>query len=125
MALTVFFAYKLRRVVSHTSDSNIGLEFRALIFKNTILVVFGLTSTIVSYSIFAVTRQSAFVFMDVVINSIVIGLMFQYNEEKYKWICRPCIAICLVDWKSHERVGSLSTKGRPSTELRIVPVADS
>lgn len=123
IALTVVFAYKLRKILAHTMDKKIGLEFRGLIFKNTLLTLFGLISTIVAYGLFIVTRQSAAIFLDVVVNSSIIGLMFQYNEPRYKLLCHPCIALCLEPRAKHLRVQSLSATASPTTELpNIVPV---
>ena len=53
-----------------------------------------------SYVLFMLLNQGAFLYADNLINCMVIGLMFRYNERHFKSLCRPCIVLCFSCDKS-------------------------
>ena len=105
ISLGVIFTLKLRQFVKLvSSDSPNGdspqspqsshqFKLEALIIKNNILTIFGILSSTVGYALY-ISFDSIFLFIDAVVNTMIIGLMFYWNERYYKRLCRPCMMTC-------------------------------
>ena len=110
----MIFGMKLKQTLSmNTMDDAQGrrsvctgsahdFKLKSLIIKNSILTFIGSLSTLINYAIFMASTQltggnGIFIYLDVYINTLVIGLMFQYNEKYYKKCCKCCIVLCLRD----------------------------
>jgi len=86
----------LRHISSANKDNeHLNLNLKSLIFKNAILTVTGSVSTITAYAVWIMVPVSATpLYIDLVVNCLVIGLMSKSNEKHYKRLCRPCIMVC-------------------------------
>ena len=80
----------------HSDDQQISFKFKSLIFKHAILTLIGNISTIGCPLLWMMTDIVAFLYFDILINSMVIGLGFKYNEKVYKRLCAPCITGCFL-----------------------------
>lgn len=94
------FSFKLNKLLmDHKDNENIKFQFKSLIVKNTILSLTGSISTVVCWLlwrfIFGVMTW-LFLYFELFINCIVIGLMFKYNDNWYKRFCKCCIMICFI-----------------------------
>jgi len=97
IVLCVLFAVKLRRLLAANEDNDhLNLPLKTLIFKNSILTLTGSVSTIAAYAVWIYFPVSATpLYIDLVVNCLVIGLMLKSNEAHYLCLCRPCILVCM------------------------------
>ena len=97
MLFGMMFVNKLRPIMRGCHEANKRGEFRfqMLIIKNTLLTVLGIISTIMALAMWGF-GISIGLWIDVFLNSLVISLMFKYNEHHYKQLCRPCIWVCIM-----------------------------
>ena len=97
VCLAMLFSVKLTKLLTLQGDSNehLKLEFKALIIRNHILTVSGLVSTLSCYATWYFVGEKTLVHLDLFVNSLVVGLMYRYNKKYYKYLCRPCILLCL------------------------------
>ena len=89
------FSFKLSQF-NKSSDRSDNFQFEALIVKNNILTVVGCISTTLFYVLWFTMDPILFLFVDVMINCLVIGLMQKSNETLYKRLCGPCIMLCMI-----------------------------
>ena len=97
----VIFSVKLNKILSkNDSDIDMKFYFKSLIVKICILTLTGSVSTITCYFLwgsFLLEIGAIFLYLDVLINVMVIGLMFKYNEKYYKKCCKCFIVLCLLN----------------------------
>eukprot|EP01083_Nonionella_stella_P108169 314305_1 len=92
IAFGVIFAMKLKVLLSANTDNRL----KALIVKNSILTVTGSISTVSSYLIWIILTFGTGLYIDLLVNCLVIGLMFKYNSKLYKRLCKCCIVMCFL-----------------------------
>mmetsp|Transcript_58133 Transcript_58133/g.92349 ORF Transcript_58133/g.92349 Transcript_58133/m.92349 type:complete len:367 (+) Transcript_58133:37-1137(+) len=101
--LTVMFTVKLNKLLSHNDDNEeIRFEFKTLIVKICILSMAGAISTISCWVLWMMMPAEVthiddiFLYLDLLVNATVIGLMFKYNDKYYRTMCRSCILLCFL-----------------------------
>lgn len=128
----VIFAVKLRQIINlgTTSDPHEASKYsklKELVIKNNILVIVGCVSTTAGYALWFFTRDMWYLYSDLYINCLVIGLMFSRNELYYKRMCGPCIWICRRKCRPKRNIGKLegemvkSMSMTPTTSLSNSP----
>eukprot|EP00484_Ammonia_sp_Unknown_P002318 CAMPEP_0197074662 /NCGR_PEP_ID=MMETSP1384-20130603/211222_1 /TAXON_ID=29189 /ORGANISM="Ammonia sp." /LENGTH=215 /DNA_ID=CAMNT_0042513503 /DNA_START=583 /DNA_END=1230 /DNA_ORIENTATION=+ len=127
-AFTVVFCVKLQKLLSMDKGQvpYRRRAFRALIVKLSILTVVGFVSTVVCWVCavkFRATVGLLFVYADVLINCLINGLMFRYNERAYKRLCKHCVACVFAmcggkkpQMESHRQLSSGSSLYLERTE---------
>lgn len=101
----IMFTLRLRRFVQMGDQSpdarkqRARFKIEALIVKNDILCVIGCISTSTGYLLWTFTFNMMFLYCDLFVNTLCIGLMFSVNEVHYKRLCRPCILLWF--WRCH------------------------
>ena len=100
----VIFGIKLKKLLSDhkTNNERVKFQYKSLIIKNALLTLVGCISIIVNVSLSAATGSSMFLYFDLFINCVVIGMMFQYNDKWYKTCCKCCIVLCYVTFDKIE-----------------------
>ena len=96
------FTVKLNSILSddYRKDETAKFKFKSLIIKNGILTITGSISTMAAYILWLTPILDLgyfFLYFDLFLNCLVIGLMFKYNEKWYKKCCRCCIVLCLTN----------------------------
>jgi len=89
------FVIKLKRILK-VQDGQITKstkKFKDIMTKNTLLTLVAVTSTLVCFFIFIPAQWAFFVYLDRFVNSLIITLMFGYNNKRYKKLCKCCIRI--------------------------------
>eukprot|EP01084_Bolivina_argentea_P154881 269962_1 len=99
--LCAIFVNKLNKLLSveYKYNNCISFKFKSLIMKNTILTLTAATSTFLSYFLWftnIVGIGGAFIYFDMFLNTLVIGLMFKYNDHHYRRLCKCCIYLCFM-----------------------------
>eukprot|EP00484_Ammonia_sp_Unknown_P020153 CAMPEP_0197035636 /NCGR_PEP_ID=MMETSP1384-20130603/13377_1 /TAXON_ID=29189 /ORGANISM="Ammonia sp." /LENGTH=355 /DNA_ID=CAMNT_0042465721 /DNA_START=126 /DNA_END=1193 /DNA_ORIENTATION=- len=100
IAFGIMFSVKLHKLMSSASVANGGtvhFKLSSLILKNSILTLIGATSTLLSYALWITNLLgvgAVFLYTDLLVNCLMIGLMFEYNEKYYKLCCKCCIVCC-------------------------------
>lgn len=105
------FTLKLQRFVKNDiANQGIGtprdqFNFEALIIKNQILTMMGIVSTISAYALYSILPpgQNITLYVDNLLNCLVIGLMFRCNRLYYKRLCRPCIMCCFRECDPYQK----------------------
>eukprot|EP01083_Nonionella_stella_P041419 112314_1 len=94
------FGIKLNKLMSSQEDNKaIRFKLKSLIVKNTICTLTGSISTVTCwflYIAFSASQGGLFLFVDLIINSTSVGMMFQHNEKWYKRCCKGCITLCFT-----------------------------
>ena len=99
----IILTVKLRKFMAlHTNDAGgDGIvqkkktKLLPVITKNAILTVVGCISTICGQFLWALAGNLTFyLFTDLLINSVIVGLMFQWNDRYFRWFCGLCIRLC-------------------------------
>ena len=125
----VIFGIKLNTLYSnHQDNEELKVELRSLIIKNYILSLVGSISTIVNYSLTTVINTNMFLYLDLFLNCLVIGLMFKYNKKWYQICCKCFIVLCLIICdKSKNKVGDADNFGimNDAIQLNIRAVGDA
>eukprot|EP01084_Bolivina_argentea_P194130 333042_1 len=107
----LMFSIRLKKLLSmNKGNKNISFKFKGLIIKNSILTLCGTISTVLSYMIWIALAMSghgvgaSLLYADLIVNCVVIGLMFNYNDKAYKKLCSYCIRLCLttLDQSAHK-----------------------
>ena len=100
IVLGIIFSVKLNTLLSNQrEDEQSKLEFKGIIVKMVILTLIGSISTAISYMLWFqgfLYVGSVFLWTDLFVNCVVIGLMFKYNEKYYKRCCRCFILLCFM-----------------------------
>ena len=100
----VIFGVKLQKFIKMgTAGTNQvkQFKFKSLIIKNQILTIVGCVTTTFGFILYPLTEDSTSICIDFLVNCVVIGLMLKWNEPYYKWLCRPCICICVRCYSSN------------------------
>eukprot|EP01083_Nonionella_stella_P293553 998360_1 len=92
------FVLKLKVLLSSNVDDHmqtkLDFRYKSLIVKNSILTLTGSISTIAAYIIWIASSFVTGMYIDLLVNCLVIGLMFNYNTKIYKRLCKCCIGMC-------------------------------
>jgi len=78
-------------------------KIKAVMVKNTILVSCASLFTLCNWIGWVVVAApsglgSTLLYLDVLLNVVLVSLMFKYNEKYYKLLCRCCIRKCLTEF---------------------------
>ena len=112
------FTHKLRQIMSGNDENNgLNNKFRNLVLKNAICSIHGSLSTIISPILWLKTHFVCWLYLDLFLNSMVIGLMQSHNQKLYECICNPCIScvrirLLIVDSPAWQKVKSASANMR-------------
>eukprot|EP01084_Bolivina_argentea_P029656 55065_1 len=99
----VIFSIKLHKLLSkNEGNETTKFRFKTLVLKNTIVSISGSISTIACWMLWIFMIQidyklgfgALFLYLDLFVNCMCIGLMFKYNEKWYKRICKCFILMC-------------------------------
>ena len=102
ITIGAIFGVKLNKVLKHSSeDKKSSFKLKSLIIKNTILTAFGSISTLFNWFLWLISAPMtgigiSFLYLDVWLNCLLLALMFKYNENHYKLLCKPCIWCCFI-----------------------------
>ena len=104
ITIGAIFGCKLKRVLRNGGDNDPKSSFKlkSLIIKNTILTTLGSVSTLFNWFAWLILTPLTgvgifFLYFDVWFNCLCLALMFRYNENSYKQLCKYCIKCCLMD----------------------------
>ena len=125
LLIGVIFSIKLNKLLSHhEANGDINFEYRSLIIKNSILSLLGSISTLVTYAL-GFTIDFIFLYLDVFLNCLVIGLMFKYNNKWYKICCKCFIVLCFIIYdKSKNKAKQDILRHMNSIQLNVRAVGD-
>ena len=117
----IIFGVKLNKLLSsHKDNDHIKFQFKSLIVKNGILTLTGSVSTIVNYLLWSSFIRATFLYLDLFINCLVIGLMFKYNEKWYKKLCKCWIILCFANCdKSKRKLKDTQIMGYVNDEIDL------
>eukprot|EP01084_Bolivina_argentea_P015103 28252_1 len=96
----IVFAFKLKQLLfGRMENKHTTHKFKLLIIKNFICTMVGAISTVLSYILSLVLYANLefgviFIYSDLIINVVVIGLMFSHNKQYYEKCCKCCILFC-------------------------------
>ena len=83
---------KLRKMLGkQRANRHIKEQFKALIWKVSVLTVTGSVTTLSCYVLWIGTGATGWLYFDVLANCVVTSLMFQHNQSLYRRLCRPCV----------------------------------
>ena len=109
--ICIIFAVKLNKVFyDHPENEDLKFQTKSIIVKNTILSITGMITTLVCWTYFYFGTKGmdgwALLYLDGLINCIVIGLMYGYITDRlYKRLCSCCIKLCFLNFdKSKEKI---------------------
>ena len=92
------FTVKLHSLLSGNHENEkIKFKFKALIVKNCILTLTGSVTSVTMYALYIMFDVGAFLYFDIFINCLVIGLMFAYNDDYYKRCCKCFVLLCFLE----------------------------
>ena len=104
----IFIAKLIRLLSNHKDNEHIQFGMKSLIVKICILTLTGSVSTILCWSLWIsdmLNFGAVFLYIDLFVNSMVIGLMFKTNEKHYKRLCKCWIILCFLNCdKSKEKL---------------------
>ena len=129
ITLSVIFSVKLSKLVKmgkSASNQSKQLELQALIAKQSILTVVGCISTTIAYALYSLLTMGVMLHLDFLINGMVIGLLFRWNDGLYSCLCRPCIILCpcsSVSSESSHMIEMAKLEQGKERVLNISPVA--
>eukprot|EP01083_Nonionella_stella_P036120 98565_1 len=95
LLLALLFGYKFHRITQNVDGSAaFQLDLVKIMIKNTVLAMTVLLSTISVWAILLATDagSTSMFHLDLFVNCFAIGLLYQYNEEYYLCVCKPCVA---------------------------------
>ena len=126
------FSVKLAKVLSNNKDNEkMKFEMKSLIVKICILVLTGSISTIFCWSLWVAMLGDIsglpVLFLDLFVNCLMVGLMFRYNDNYYKLLCKCCIVMCLRDCdrskqKLEDKEVQRYLRWRPASKLLEISV---
>lgn len=120
MVMGVLFTRKLQQVVHLMEDNqHVNLQLRKIVVQNTILIATGSISTLACYVLwFMFPIPTGFwLYLDLIVNCIVIGLSFPHNRKWYKRLCGCCIKCC---WKKFDALGVELNQPVPENNMAII-----
>eukprot|EP01084_Bolivina_argentea_P106809 191045_1 len=77
--------------ISHNANKRITMRFKSIIIKNSIMSLVGSISTFCAYTFWMINLfgvSAVYLYIDLLINCLVIGLMFSHNNKYYQSLCQ-------------------------------------
>merc|ERR1712130_389568 len=104
-------------MTDNEENENLNNKFRRLAMKNAICSIQGALSTITLPLLWRQTDLVCWLYLDLLLNSVVIGLMDFRNEWLYQCICRPCIGcvrvrLLIMQSPAWQKITSISPDAR-------------